>query len=257
MLLVLSPAKTLDYESPIGAIRHTQPRFLDDSAQLVERMREFDPPALAQLMSISDTLAALNVARFGDWSLPFEPGRARQAILAFAGDVYDGLAAGSLDRKTLDWAQSRLRILSGLYGLLRPLDLMLPYRLEMGTRLANARGRDLYAFWGTRLAQVLSDELDGHAHPVLVNLASDEYSKAVAPAALRHPVVQPIFQERRGGAWKIISFSAKRARGTMARFVIDQRIEDPEGLKAFDRDGYRFDAEASDARRWYFRREAA
>lgn len=257
MLIVLSPAKTLDYDSPPTTRRHTLPDYVDESRALVERMREFDPPALAGLMSISDTLAALNVARFSEWQLPLEPGRAKQAVLAFAGDVYDGLDARTLDRKALDWTQKHVRILSGLYGLLRPLDLMLPYRLEMGTRVANPRGRDLYAFWGDRLASALSDELDRHAHPVLVNLASDEYFKAVAPKALRHPVVQPVFQELRGGAWKIVSFSAKRARGAMTRFAVDERIDDPEGLKDFDRDGYRFDAEASDAVRWYFRREAA
>jgi cytoplasmic iron level regulating protein YaaA (DUF328/UPF0246 family) len=257
MLIVLSPAKTLDYDSPPTTDRHTLPDFLDDSRVLAERMREFDPPALAKLMSISDTLAALNVGRFAEWELPLAPGRAKQAVLAFAGDVYDGLDAKSLDRKALDWTQKHVRILSGLYGLLRPLDLMLPYRLEMGTRVANPRGRDLYAFWGERLARALSDSLERHAHPVLVNLASDEYFRAVASKALGHRVVQPVFQERRGGAWKIVSFSAKRARGAMTRFAIDERIDDPEGLKAFDRDGYRFDAEASDATRWYFRREAA
>lgn len=256
MLIVLSPAKTLDHDTPPTTERCTQAGFLEDSQQLVERMREFDPPALAELMSISDKLAALNVARFDEWSLPLAPGRAKQALLAFAGDVYDGLAAGSLDAQALDWAQQHLRILSGLYGLLRPLDLMLPYRLEMGTRVANARGRDLYAFWGEKLAKALSDTLDRHAHPVLVNLASDEYFKAVAPKAMRHRVVQPVFQERRGEAWKIISFSAKRARGAMARYAIDLRIDDAEGLKGFDRDGYRFDARASDANRWYFRRDA-
>lgn len=256
MLIVLSPAKTLDYDTPPTTDRHTTPAFLDQSEKLAKRMREFDPAALAELMSISDALAALNVARFAEWSLPFAPGRAKQAVLAFAGDVYDGLDAKTLDAAALDWTQDHVRILSGLYGLLRPLDLMLPYRLEMGTRVANERGRDLYAFWGDRLAAAISGELDSHDRPVLVNLASDEYFKAVAPKALRHPVVQPVFQERRGGAWKIVSFSAKRARGAMTRFAIDERIDDAEGLKDFDRDGYRFDAEASDDRRWYFRREA-
>jgi len=256
MLIVLSPAKTLDYDTPPTTDRHTTPAFLDQSEKLAKRMREFDPAALAELMSISDALAALNVARFAEWSLPFAPGRAKQAVLAFAGDVYDGLDAKTLDAAALDWTQDHVRILSGLYGLLRPLDLMLPYRLEMGTRVANERGRDLYAFWGDRLAAAISGELDSHDRPVLVNLASDEYFKAVAPKALRHPVVQPVFQERRGGAWKIVSFSAKRARGAMTRFAIDERVDDAEGLKDFDRDGYRFDAQASDDRRWYFRREA-
>jgi cytoplasmic iron level regulating protein YaaA (DUF328/UPF0246 family) len=256
MLIVLSPAKTLDYDTPPVTDQHSMPQFLGESKRLVDRMREFDPAGLSELMSISDKLAALNVARFAQWRRPLRPGSAKQAALAFAGDVYEGLSAPTLDREALDWAQSRVRILSGLYGLLRPLDLILPYRLEMGTRVSNERGRDLYAFWGERLARALGKELDRHEHPVLVNLASNEYFKALAPQALRHRVVQPIFQERRAGSWKVISFPAKRARGVMTRYAIEHRIDDPERLKAFDRDGYRFDAEASDDRRWYFRREA-
>ena len=255
MLIVLSPAKTLDYDTPPVTDRHSLPAFLVESERLVQRMREFDPPALARLMGISDGLAALNVARFARWRQPFTPDTAKQAALAFAGDVYEGLSAPTLDAEALGWAQSHVRILSGLYGLLRPLDLMLPYRLEMGTRVASERGADLYAFWGERLAQALSDELDGHSHPVLINLASAEYFKAVATQALRHPVVQPVFQERRGAAWKVMAFSAKRARGIMTRYAIEHRIDDPEKLKAFDVAGYRFDAEASDDARWYFRRE--
>ncbi len=254
MLIVLSPAKTLDYNTAPVTDRHSMPEFLSQSKRLVDRMREFDAPALSELMSISDPLAALNVARFARWRRPLRPGSARQAVLAFAGDVYEGLSAPTLEPEALDWAQSHVRILSGLYGLLRPLDLMLPYRLEMGTRVSNERGRDLYAFWGQRLARALARELDGHEHPVLINLASNEYFKAVAPKALRHRVVQPIFQEQRAGVWKVISFSAKRARGTMTRYAIEHRIEDPERLKAFDGEGYRFDAQASDAGRWYFRR---
>jgi cytoplasmic iron level regulating protein YaaA (DUF328/UPF0246 family) len=255
MLIVLSPAKTLDFETPPQTRTHTMPAWLDESRQLVDCVRELDPPALAELMSISDKLAALNVARFAEWSLPLRPGPAKQAVLAFDGDVYDGLDAKTLSREQLNRAQDTVRILSGLYGLLRPLDLMLPYRLEMGTRLRNPRGRDLYSFWGARLGTALGKELDGHRHKVLVNLASDEYFRAVDLRALRHPVVQPVFQERRANAWKIVSFSAKKARGLMARYAIDHEIDDPEGLKRFDVDGYRFDAEASDAARWYFRRE--
>jgi uncharacterized protein len=256
MLIVISPAKTLDFESPLRTAHHTQARFLEDSVVLADRMREFDPPALSRLMEISDALAALNVARFQQWRLPIEPGQGRPALLAFAGDVYEGLDAGSLDEPALDWAQDHLRILSGLYGILRPLDLMLPYRLEMGTRVGNPRGKDLYAFWGERLAESLSAELDVQPSPVLVNLASEEYFKAIAPRALRHRVVQPQFQEWRGNAWKIISFSAKRARGMMARFAIDRRIDDAEELKTFAVDGYRFDPAASDERLWMFRRTA-
>jgi cytoplasmic iron level regulating protein YaaA (DUF328/UPF0246 family) len=255
MLIVLSPAKTLDYDTPPTTHRHTFPRFLDETERLVARLRAFDPAGLSELMGISDKLATLNVARFSEWQLPMPEAMAKQAVLAFAGDVYEGLAAPSLDARGLDWAQKHLRILSGLYGVLRPLDLMLPYRLEMGTRLLNERGRDLYAFWGEQLARSLSEELDAQRSKVLVNLASDEYFKAVALSAFDHRIVQPVFQERRQGVWKIVAFSAKRARGLMARYAIDERIDRPEGLKDFDREDYRFDPEASDARRWYFRRE--
>jgi cytoplasmic iron level regulating protein YaaA (DUF328/UPF0246 family) len=255
MLIVLSPAKTLDYETPPTTDRHSVPAFLEQSEVLAARMREFDPPALSELMGISDKLAALNVERFTQWQRPMPRAASKQAVLAFAGDVYDGLCATTLDKRALDWAQKHLRILSGLYGLLRPLDLILPYRLEMGTRLETDRGRDLYAFWGTRLAEAISSELDAQRNKALVNLASEEYFRAVARTSLRHPVVQPVFQERRADSWKIISFSAKRARGLMARYAIDQRIDRPEGLKDFDREGYRFDAKASDTGHWYFRRE--
>lgn len=256
MLIVLSPAKTLDFDSPPVDRRTTVPGFLDDSSLLVERLREFDPPGLARLMDLSDALAALNVARFATWSLPFSPDNARPAIFAFNGDVYEGLDARSLDAQGVDWAQDHVRILSGLYGLLRPLDLMQAYRLEMGTRLANVRGKDLYAFWGTRLAEALSRELSGHASPVLVNLASEEYFKSVPRKALPHRVVQPVFQERKGAQWKVVSFHAKRARGLMARYAIDHRIDAPEGLKAFDSEGYAFEPGASDEETWVFRREA-
>jgi cytoplasmic iron level regulating protein YaaA (DUF328/UPF0246 family) len=256
MLIVLSPAKTLDFESPLPGHTATRPRFLDDSRLLVDRLREFDPPSLARLMDLSDALAELNVARYGAWKTPFTAKNARPAVLAFDGDVYEGLDAGTLDRAGLDWAQDHLRILSGLYGVLRPLDLMQPYRLEMGTRLANARGKDLYAFWQSRLAESLSGELATHASPVLVNLASEEYFKAVPTKVLARPVVQPVFQDRKGAQWKVVSFHAKRARGLMARYAIEHRVADPEALKAFDREGYVYAPEASDERTWVFRREA-
>lgn len=254
MLIVISPAKTLDFESPCDVARFTTPDFLEDSQLLIEQLRTFDPPRLAQLMDLSDALAALNVARYASWSLPFAPANARPAVLAFNGDVYEGLEAGTLDAEQLDWAQDHVRILSGLYGLLRPLDLMQPYRLEMGTRLSNARGKDLYAFWGTRLAGTLADVLRTHRAPVLVNLASEEYFKAVPRKALGLEVVQPVFQERKGSQWKVVSFHAKRARGLMTRYAIDHRIEDPEALKGFDVEGYAFAPEASDTSSWVFRR---
>ena len=256
MLIVVSPAKTLDYETPPTTGQHTQPDFLADSEMLVGRLREFSPAQIASLMDLSDSLAALNVARYASWQRPFTPANAKQAVLAFAGDVYEGLDAGSLSGKQLEWAQGHVRILSGLYGILRPLDLMQPYRLEMGTRLSNPRGKDLYAFWGERIARAIDEALEGHSHPVLVNLASDEYFKSVSRKALRAPVIQPVFQERKGGAWKVVSFFAKRARGLMTRYAIEKRIADPERLKAFDVEGYAFAPEASDAQTWVFRRAA-
>jgi hypothetical protein len=255
MIIVLSPAKTLDFESPVTIRRHTQPEFLDESAELVADLRALDATALARLMSVSPALAELNTQRFSDWSRPFTSANARQALLAFAGDVYEGLQANTLDEKSLLWAQSHVRVLSGLYGLLKPLDLMQAYRLEMGTRFVNARGRDLYAFWGDTLARKLSEAIAAHTYPVLVNLASEEYFKAVSPRALSVPVVQPVFQERRPDGYKVISFMAKRARGLMTRYAIDHRLDDPEALKAFDGDGYRFCAEPSDQSTLVFRRD--
>jgi cytoplasmic iron level regulating protein YaaA (DUF328/UPF0246 family) len=255
MLIVLSPAKTLDFESRLPTRRHTQPDMLDASAMLIEQLRGLPASEIGALMDISEPLAELNAARFRDWQPPFTPANARPAALAFAGDVYEGLQAATLGSTGLSWAQSHVRILSGLYGLLRPLDLIQPYRLEMGTRLANPRGRDLYAFWGDRIAQALREALDAQRRPVLVNLASDEYFRAARADSLGHRVVQPVFQERRGGTWKVVSFSAKRARGLMTRFAAEQRISDPEDLKAFALEGYRHDAAASDERHWLFRRE--
>jgi cytoplasmic iron level regulating protein YaaA (DUF328/UPF0246 family) len=255
MIIVLSPAKTLDFESPVATRRHTQPQFLDESAELVAQLRSLDSSSVARLMSVSPALAELNVQRFSDWSRPFTTSNARQALLAFAGDVYEGLQAQTLDEDALSWAQSHVRVLSGLYGLLRPLDLMQPYRLEMGTRFVNSRGRDLYAFWAEVLARTLSESIRTHAYPVLVNLASEEYFKAVSPRALKMPVVQPVFQEQRADGYKVISFMAKRARGLMTRYAIDRRLDDPEALKAFDVDGYRYCEAPSDSITWIFRRD--
>ena len=254
MIIVLSPAKTLDFESPPVTSNFSQPDFLQESARLVSRLKKLPAAQLQDMMEISPALAQLNAERFRAWKAPFDRANARQAALAFAGDVYEGLSAPTLDETALGWAQARVRILSGLYGVLRPLDLIQPYRLEMGTRMETGRGPDLYRFWGERLARALATELAAHAHPVLVNLASNEYFRAVPPKALGVRIVQPVFEERRESGWKVVSFSAKRARGSMTRYAIDQRIEDPEGLKAFDRDGYRFDPSDSEADTWVFRR---
>jgi cytoplasmic iron level regulating protein YaaA (DUF328/UPF0246 family) len=254
MIIVLSPAKTLDFESaPVTAV-HSHPDFLKESAALVNRLKNIPAPQLEEMMDISPALAKLNADRFRAWKPPFDRTNARQAALAFAGDVYEGLSAPTLDEPALAWAQDRIRILSGLYGLLRPLDLIQPYRLEMGTRLETDRGPDLYRFWGDRLARTLAGELGHHRHPVLVNLASNEYFRAVPPKALGVRIVQPVFEERRASGWKVVSFSAKRARGSMTRYAIEHRLDDPEALKSFDADGYRFDDAASQPDTWVFRR---
>ncbi len=254
MMIVLSPAKTLDFESPPVTSVHTYPDFLEESAQLIKRLKKLPASQLQDMMDISPALAQLNAERFRAWKPPFNPGNARQAALAFAGDVYEGLSAPTLDEPGLQWAQDRVRILSGLYGVLRPLDLIQPYRLEMGTRMETGRGPDLYRFWGDRLAHALAGELSGHPKPVLVNLASNEYFRAVPTKALGVRVVQPVFEERRPSGWKVVSFSAKRARGSMTRYAIDHRIDEPEALQAFDVDGYRFDEAASEGDTWVFRR---
>ncbi|MBP6094843.1 MAG: peroxide stress protein YaaA [Methyloversatilis sp.] len=254
MIIVLSPAKSLDYESALPPVPSTRPDFLDRSAQLVDILRQKSPAEIASLMSISDPLAALNAARFGDWTTDCTAPRGRQAVFAFNGDVYEGLDARTLDRDGQAWLQAHVRILSGLYGVLRPLDLMLPYRLEMGTRLPNARGKDLYAFWGDLPAQALNALLENDSKPLLVNLASDEYFKAVKRASLKAAVIQPVFQDWKGGTYKVISFFAKRARGLMARYAAAKRIDDADALRDFSVDGYALDASVSSATQWIYRR---
>ena len=254
MLIVLSPAKTLDFESPLTTKTATQPDFLDESQQLVDQLRRFSPAELSRLMGISDPLAVLNAERYATWARPFTPANARPAVLAFNGDVYEGLAAPTLSAADLKFAQTHLRILSGLYGLLRPLDLIQPYRLEMGIPLANVRGKNLYAFWGERLTEALSAAARVARADVLLNLASEEYFKAVVPKKLTVPVIQPVFEDWKGGRYKIISFYAKKARGLMTRYAILNRLTEPEGLKAFDVEGYAFAPEASDGNTWVFRR---
>ena len=259
LLMVLSPAKTLDYTTPPTTTEATQPQFVGRARELVKALRTQSPQQLAALMGISDRLAALNAARFAEWRPTFTPENSKQAILAFNGDVYEGLDASSLSVDDLHWAQRHLRVLSGLYGLLRPLDLMRPYRLEMGTPWANAKGKDLYAFWGSRLAKTLDAELaEGGSEPVLVNLASDEYFRAVDRKALRARVVQPVFQDGTPQTgYKVVSFYAKRARGLMARHVITHRSTKVDELKSFTGEGYRFVPEASKADQWVFRRDKA
>ena len=253
MLLVLSPAKSLDFTTPVPHASATQPLFAKPAFELIKILRQYDVPQLAQLMHISDKLAALNVARNHEWRSKFEIGTAKQAIFAFNGDVYEGFDAASLTVDDWNYAQNVVRSLSGLYGILRPFDLMHPYRLEMGTRLDNAKGKDLYAFWGERLAKHLNAELKNHESQVLINLASEEYFKAVPIKALKYPVIQPVFYD---GA-KVVSFYAKRARGLMARYIVQNKIEQPELLKNFTAGGYQFTGEqiVKNRLQWVFARD--
>lgn len=246
MLIIISPAKTLDYESPLATTRFTQPELLDHSAELMEYCRELTPAQIGSLMKISDKLAGLNAARFAEWQPNFTPQNARQAILAFKGDVYTGLHAEDFSEQDFDFAQQHLRMLSGLYGLLRPLDLMMPYRLEMGIKLHNAKGNDLYNFWGDLLTEKLNQQLKEQGDDVLINLASDEYFKAVKPAKLDGQLIKPVFLDEKGGKFKVISFYAKKARGLMSRFIIQNQLTQPDQLKDFNLEGYFFDEEKID-----------
>ena len=255
MLFLLSPAKSLDFEASAADVPHTQPLFVPQAQELIDLLRPKSPQEIASLMSLSDSLAGLNVARYQAWRPKFTAKNAKQAVLAFNGDVYDGLDAKTLGADDLTWAQDHVCILSGLYGVLRPLDYMQPYRLEMGTRLTNPRGKDLYQFWGTQISGYLNTRLQRDLTPVLINLASQEYFKAVDKKALKARVVDCVFEDFKDGKYKIISFYAKRARGLMARFAATQRVNLPEQLKGFDLDGYAFDSSISQPERLVFRRQ--
>ena len=254
MLFLISPAKALDYETPPTTATHTQPLFVPQASELIGVLREKSPQQIAELMDLSDQLSGLNVARYQAWRPKFTAQNAKQAVLAFDGDVYGGLDAKTLGEAELDWLQQHLCILSGLYGVLRPLDWMQPYRLEMGTKLANPRGKDLYAWWGDTLAQHLNQELTQQGDDVIVNLASQEYFKAVKRKALKARVVECVFEDWKAGQWKVISFHAKRARGLMARHAIVRRARTPEDLLSFSAEGYAHDVQASEADRLVFRR---
>lgn len=260
MLLLLSPAKTLDYETPVSqrlSKLATTPQFMAQSAELIALLKQKSQLEIAELMTLSPVLAALNVQRYAAWSTQFTVANSKPAVLAFAGDVYDGLDANSLSSQDLAWAQQHVAILSGLYGVLRPLDRLQAYRLEMGTRLVNARGRDLYAFWGDLLAHHLDMQLTDEKSPLIVNLASQEYFKAVDRKALKARVIECVFEDWKDDRYKIISFFAKRARGLMARYVILHRIKTVKALECFDLDGYAFDAQVSEPERLVFRRRSA
>ena len=254
MLIVLSPAKSLDYKTPIKVKAPTLPEFVSESAKLIAELRKLAPQDVAKLMGISDQLAALNVGRYRDWSKKFTEENSKPAIYAFDGDVYDGFDVKTLNVKAVEFAQDHVRILSGLYGALRPLDLMQAYRLEMGTSFKNARGKDLYAFWGGRVTDSLKKILEKQKKPVLLNLASEEYFKVLQPKELDCQVISPVFQDAKDGKYKIISFYAKRARGLMARYVVENRITDPADLKGFNLEGYKYSEAESKLEKPVFRR---
>ncbi len=254
MLIVISPAKKLDYSSPVTAKNHSQPALLDHSAELLQGLKKLSPQDVCALMGLSDNLGALNYERFQAWDRPFTEDNAKPAILAFKGDVYKGLDADSMTEKQLEWAQGHLRILSGLYGLLRPMDLMQPYRLEMGTKFANQRGKDLYQFWGNIITDEINSLLSNAKSPVLLNLASNEYFKSVQQKNIAGRIVTPVFMDKKGDKYKIISFYAKKARGLMSAFIIKNKITAVDGIKKFNVDGYSFNSAMTDGDSWVFTR---
>jgi cytoplasmic iron level regulating protein YaaA (DUF328/UPF0246 family) len=255
MLIVVSPAKTLDYESPLATEKHTQPDFISQASQLIAVCKKLKPSDIASLMKVSDKIASLNVARFAQWQKTFTTENSRQAILAFKGDVYAGLEAESFSDADFDYAQQHFRMLSGLYGLLKPLDLMQPYRLEMGTKLENKKGSNLYHFWGESITKKINKDMKDNGDELLVNLASNEYFKAVKPKLVKGTVITPVFKDCKNGQYKVISFFAKKARGMMAKYLIQNQVKTVEALKEFDMAGYYFAAEESTATELVFKRE--
>ena len=254
MLIVISPAKTLDFETaPITKI-HTQPEFLKESRQLVKQLKGMTPAEVSSLMKISDKLGVLNFLRFNEWKTPFTLDNSKQALLAFKGDVYNGIDAESFSSQDLKFAQNHLRILSGLYGVLRPLDLIQAYRLEMGSKLENKKGRDLYEFWDSKLTDQINHDLKARKSKYLINLASNEYFKSLQAEDINAEIIVPVFKDYKNGKYKIISFFAKKARGLMSAYIIRNRLKDPEELKAFDVDGYKFYKSVSNESNWVFQR---
>ncbi|MFO8001010.1 MAG: peroxide stress protein YaaA [Marinilabilia sp.] len=246
MIAILSPAKKLDFKKDLPFTNQfTQIHFPGEASQLVDHLRHYSPKELMNLMNISHKLATLNADRFHQWHWPFDETEGRPAVYAFNGEAYNGLDAYTFDRNEMISAQKQLRILSGLYGLLRPLDLILPYRLEMGTKLETKAGNNLYQFWGDKITERLNNDLEENEHKALINLASQEYFKAISPGHITQPLITPVFKEYKNGTYKVISVYAKKARGMMARFIIKNQLTDPEDLKAFDMDGYHFNNELS------------
>jgi len=255
MLIVISPAKKLDYETPSKTKVFTTPDYMGDSQQLINRLRDFSSLDLAELMKLSMKLAELNFDRYESWKPKCTEKNAKQAVLAFQGDVYQGLDAASFNATDFKFAQQHLHILSGLYGLLRPLDLMQPYRLEMGTRLETDRGKNLYEFWGSTITEGLNKQLKKLKTDTLINLASNEYFKSVKPKELNADIITPAFKEFKNGEYKMIGIYAKRARGLMSRYIIKNKLTNPEDIKDFDEEGYRFNSKLSKGHNWVFTRK--
>ena len=255
MLAIISPAKSLDFDGRAPTRKSSVPSFLDDSAELIRELRELAPQELSDLMGISTSLAELNYDRYATWGEPFSRRNAKQAMFAFNGDVYLGLKSTEFSERDLTWAQKHLRILSGLHGILKPLDLIQPYRLEMGTRLPNRRGGDLYEFWRDKVTAALNEAIDAQRQPILVNLASNEYFNAVDTARIDARIITPTFKDLKNGRYMFISFFAKKARGLMAAYLIKNRVTTLKALKAFDWQGYRFSPAQSSANEWVFLRD--
>ncbi len=254
MLIIISPAKTLDYETPSTTNSHSQSDYLPEATQLVEQMRHYSAADISAIMGVSDKIAQLNVIRFKQWHTPFTPSNAKQAILAFKGDVYSGLDASRFSEDELQFSQRHLRILSGLYGLLRPLDLMQPYRLEMGRKIETARGRNLYQFWGDLITTGINQQMLQSNSGYLINLASNEYFKAVKPALIQGEVITPLFKDYKNGSYKVVGVYAKKARGKLSRYIIKNRLSSPEELKDFTDDGYCFNPQLTQGNEWVFSR---
>lgn len=255
MLTILSPSKSQDFADQsldTQQLKHSEPALLQESGQLVAELRQKSVEDIQQLMSVSEKIASLNYERYQNFTTPFSPDNARQALLAFKGDVYTDIAIHDYSEEDFSFAQQHLRILSGLYGLLKPMDLIQPYRLEMKTRLPNQRGKDLYQFWGDRITQQLNAALQEQDSKVLVNLASNEYYKAIQPARLAAEIVTPVFKEHKDGKYKVVAIHAKRARGKMANFMIRQRIDEPAQLKTFSEAGYEYSDNLSSGQEWVF-----
>ncbi|MFO7923750.1 MAG: peroxide stress protein YaaA [Bacteroidales bacterium] len=254
MITVISPAKKLDFKTKTKGRNYTTPEFLDKSAEIIDVIRQFSPKDLAVLMNVSDDIANLTFERHSKWKTPFNPENAKPAIHAFKGDVYRGMSADTFSREDLEFAQDHLRILSGLYGVLRPLDMIQPYRLEMGTKFKPFGGKNLYGFWTETITSAINENLKEHKEKVLVNLASQEYFKAIDKSMLEEDVVTPVFKEFKGNKYKVVGIHAKKARGMMCRFIIQNRIEKAEDMKLFNEEGYSYDDNLSNEREWIFTR---